>query len=435
MRNFYDVIVVGGGPAGSYIAYTLSKDGFQVCLVDSNPRDLFGYKPCGGISSPLILDYFKKMNLEKEDIIQETFDEVILLDNQLNSLAQIKIPLVHIDRKKLGNNIVQELMEKNVHIINNTRAIKLDIKDDFVIGIFLSNGMHLKSSLIIDASGFSGLLRSQLISRIPEWSIDKEDLIIAILEKIRGLRVFNTFTLIVDKGLFPGGYGWITPSKEIHTVGLGLQPIVSNIALRYRLSVLKKNFQIRGEKLETGIGLIYARRPFPSLVYNGYALIGESGSQGNPLFGGGVFGALIAAEIAHRQIKKALETSESQLSVSMEELWRYNIEFMRNRGKLLATLDVLRLFAQGLTEEELKEFISYLPEKISFKLKDIVKIGIKALKTITRSRIFWRIFDVYRAVVEVQNIYDKYPKRVNEFKAWAKKDAEIFTILKKKLSK
>ncbi|MGZ3583792.1 MAG: NAD(P)/FAD-dependent oxidoreductase, partial [Ktedonobacterales bacterium] len=42
----HDVIVVGGGPAGSTTAYELSRQGFNVCLLEkyTMPR----YKTCGG---------------------------------------------------------------------------------------------------------------------------------------------------------------------------------------------------------------------------------------------------------------------------------------------------------------------------------------------------------------------------------------------------
>ena len=40
-----DVVIVGGGPAGAWAAYTLARGGARVTLVDrSHPRE----KPCGG---------------------------------------------------------------------------------------------------------------------------------------------------------------------------------------------------------------------------------------------------------------------------------------------------------------------------------------------------------------------------------------------------
>jgi len=42
----YDILVVGAGPSGSYLAYLLSKNGVKVKIIDKEnfPRD----KVCGG---------------------------------------------------------------------------------------------------------------------------------------------------------------------------------------------------------------------------------------------------------------------------------------------------------------------------------------------------------------------------------------------------
>jgi len=434
MNQSFDILVIGGGPAGSYIALKFANDGFKVGIVDKNQRTNFWFKHCGSIVSPTVFDFFKKVDIEVPDAAKTYFETVKVFDNQLAELAMVKLPLVHLDRVILGKTVIDKIVQNDIQLFDNNMAIKLILDKNTVKGVQLQTGDKIYSRIVIDATGYIGLLRSQLLQLVPIWRIDKEDVELAIMTTIKGRSIMETLSLIVDKTLFPGGYGWVTPNKNSFTVGLGLQPIIRNISLHGRLSLLRKLLGVRGEYTPPGVGLIYARRPFGTLVYNGYALVGESGSQGNPLFGGGILGALIAADMAFKSIKNCIENSINE-NPTISDLWRYNIDFMKDRGKFLAILDALRIFVQGLSNEELKELASYLPPKVSLKLRDTVKIGLKALKTIAKSRIFWRIFDAYRAAIEVQRLYEKYPKKPEDFAHWSKSDNELFAKLKEKLLK
>ena len=57
MQTEFDIIIVGGGPAGATAAYSLGKAGVKVLLLDKAaafPRE----KPCGGGLSARLLDRF-----------------------------------------------------------------------------------------------------------------------------------------------------------------------------------------------------------------------------------------------------------------------------------------------------------------------------------------------------------------------------------------
>ena len=87
MKEYYDVIIVGVGPAGSTAGYLLSKFGFKVLLIDkfNFPRQ----KLCGGLLT------FKAYRL-----IARIFN---LSENKLKSLVNLssKNLVVFQDRLKL----------------------------------------------------------------------------------------------------------------------------------------------------------------------------------------------------------------------------------------------------------------------------------------------------------------------------------------------
>lgn len=67
----YDVIVIGGGPAGSSVARKASSLGLKTLLVEKKnfPR----YKPCGGAVSDVALSYLALQKVTYKDLLKWLF--------------------------------------------------------------------------------------------------------------------------------------------------------------------------------------------------------------------------------------------------------------------------------------------------------------------------------------------------------------------------
>ena len=74
---FYDVVIVGGGPAGSSAACTIAKSGLSVLLIDKSefPRD----KCCGDGLTTMALRLSEGLGLNLENLENlEVVDEAVI---------------------------------------------------------------------------------------------------------------------------------------------------------------------------------------------------------------------------------------------------------------------------------------------------------------------------------------------------------------------
>ena len=81
MKSNYDVVVVGGGPAGSMAAWEAAKGGASVCMLEKD-RDIGYPVRCGEAASDLGLRQFIE---PKETWIAETIAGVVIVSPNRNT--------------------------------------------------------------------------------------------------------------------------------------------------------------------------------------------------------------------------------------------------------------------------------------------------------------------------------------------------------------
>lgn len=169
IENQYDVIVIGGGPAGMMAAGTAGKRGLKVLLIEKNAElgkklSITGGGRCNvtnaesdvrellknyGAAEPFLYSPLAQFG------VQSTFD----------FFAERNLPLVVEDRKRafpktqkapdVTKTMVEYVKKHNVTVLYNTEVEGFRTENNVITGVFTTEGLYTASSYIVGTGGKS----------------------------------------------------------------------------------------------------------------------------------------------------------------------------------------------------------------------------------------------------------------------------------------
>lgn len=237
----FDILIVGGGPAGSILARELSAS-LKVAIVDkrkmfsedfSNPR-----KPCGGLIAPAAQEYLVKMGLGVPTSILsgpqiyavKTFD----FDNDIERYYH-----------KFYTNINRERFDRWLFSLAANRE-NVTAFDDSIVSeikqtdsghdILLHDGRVLSARVVVGADGANSIVRKQLCDFTPK-------LYIAWQEWFRCEQNQYFHSAIFDRRI-TDFYSWTIPKDDLILVGTAIPAGEKHI--RERFALLKENLKMKG---------------------------------------------------------------------------------------------------------------------------------------------------------------------------------------------
>lgn len=318
-RLKYDVIIVGGGPAGSTAGYILSNFGLKVLIVDKKifPRS----KLCAGLITHRTYKLLIKIFGETEESLKnsnifnfETNCYDVFYKDKLLGKRELNFPFYFVDRSFYDNFLLKKAQKAGAEIAQGENVLSIDLLENKVM---TSNGKIWNSKYIIGADGANSVVRGSFPKKIIDkrkWRhnlatglqilIDTADL----KRKIKNTSIFY--------GFLNWGYSWVFLKNETIIVGLG------GLNRKNKYNLLKSfqyftNFlgidhnkisNIKGHPIPFGNFIL---KP----VYENTALVGDAAGLADPLTGEGIYYAQKSAELASFAIyeslynKKDLKTS------------------------------------------------------------------------------------------------------------------------------
>ncbi len=272
--------IIGAGPAGSYTAYLLAKNGHEVKVYEKNPE--IG-KPvqCTGILS----DYFTKTMQPKSEFVLNTITKTRIYSPN-NKFIETKIKTNYvICRKKFDNYLADKAKKTGAkyHLNHSFQSYKKE--SNKLISTLNHKGKQItsESNILIGADGpLSKVTECSELNKNRKFVIGTQ-----IEAKLKNNNVVEFYPHI-------GCYSWIVPINK-NTVRIGVVSYKDSKKLfdKFVKQKLGKNYKT----IENQSGIIPIFNPKNKVQKNNVYLIGDAAGFVKATSGGGINQSLKAAEI------------------------------------------------------------------------------------------------------------------------------------------
>jgi digeranylgeranylglycerophospholipid reductase len=351
-----DIVVVGGGPCGSYSALTAAKLGAEVTVCEEH--EIIGApKHCSG---HLNIASLNRLGLQtpQNAIENEIRGAVFHSPSGKEFVLRRHNPITYVVNRELFDKHLADVATKSgVNYLLLSRVKSLLYDSGFAKGVSIEkngNKESVKADIVVDAEGCSSALLKKAGLRGLKGSMVVRG-IQAEVDRIEGV-CEDMVEMYFGRKVAPGFFAWIIPTKGTSAkVGLATE---SGDPRKYLQKFMEKH-PVASEKLKnsrvTGLSLhpIPVKGPLPKTYSDGFLVVGDAASQVKPTTGGGVIFGLtcskVAGEVAYEAVKRR-DFSESFLS-SYQSRWKKLVGF-----ELAAQLR-LRRALNSLSDEQTDRLI------------------------------------------------------------------------------
>jgi flavin-dependent dehydrogenase len=323
--NSYDVVIAGGGPAGTSAAIHLAARGARVLLAEQKkfPRA----KLCGEFISPECLDHFERLGVADRMM---TAGGARLTQTVFYSRGgrSVNVPsewfssqpgALGLSRAEMDHRLLERAREAGVEVLEDTQVCGLIIEERRL------RGVHLKSSdvvsaanalVTIDATGRTRALARRLNGDQGKKPRKERPPFVAFKAHLGGARVAEGACEIY---FYPGGYGglssvenglsnlcFIASAKDVRACASDAERVMREVVTRnLRAAYTLARARTRTEWLGVSLESFGRQEPVPA---DGLLTIGDAAAFIDPFTGSGMLMALESGEVAAGVIMDHLQS-------------------------------------------------------------------------------------------------------------------------------
>jgi FAD-dependent halogenase len=331
----HDVVVIGGGPAGSTIATLLAKQNRDVLLLESEkfPRYHIGESLVPGVVP--ILDELEVLDKVDAHGFTKKYGATFVW-GQERAPWDVRFCDRSIAAQKYGSTYQVIRSEFDDLLLRHSQSQGVDVREEHKVSKILFNGdrcqgVEFKNSqgqigqatakYIVDATGQTAVLGRQLnlvedddkLKNIATWTYFKN------VEQYDGLAAGNILTENT-----PNGWIWVIPRHDGRT-SIGWVTTVDKYRELLNDSIEKTYLQVVTNSAETGRRLVNAQqieaiRSIRDWSYTckkfcgpGFMMTGDAAGFVDPLFSTGVWLAMNSASLGAKMLNQALDQPKREV--------------------------------------------------------------------------------------------------------------------------
>ncbi|MCD6169459.1 MAG: NAD(P)/FAD-dependent oxidoreductase [Candidatus Latescibacteria bacterium] len=376
----YDILVIGGGPAGLMAARKAAQKGVKTLLIEKGKQ--FGLKVCGeAVSTATFAE--AEVPPSENFVCGEEIDRVFVYAPEQEKKVEICAGSIGYDGGYILNKraFLEEMaklaFQAGAEVWTEAIANQLLRHNGLFRCVVATNkGEQLvEAKIVMGCDGVNSLVARRSFNRkayrvisCVQYQMDNCHLI-----DQRALEIF------VGNNVAPDGYVWIFPKgKGLANVGIGTQGAPARRCLDRFIKTHPHRFK-KARVLKMGAAPVPIGGQVEEVVQDGLMLCGDAAGQVIPLTGAGIHSGIAAGKIAGEVAAEALLEGNT----SREKLSAYPRQFNKVWGKRISDSLKAQQVIMKLSDQELNRLADILIGQDIVDLANgfnLVRVGLKLLK-------------------------------------------------------